>query len=169
MRLNLSDFSLQLPEPDDLAPLSEPVHLRRVPLPLTSTFRYQWRLLMVLLSLQASRTGTASIEQLHTLVWAMSDPRNAERLGLVWNRTSSTNAQRLRGYVPGLIDTLRVAHAEDLVTQTSSGREQLSAAGANFLNSYSSAGGQVRPHQQMVIDLGPFTAAGMWRRLGGEN
>jgi len=99
----------------------------------------------------------------------MSDERNAEKFMAVWFRSGTEDAQRLRGYVPGLIDTLRVAHVEGLLLQAKSGREQLTEAGKNVLNAYAAAGGSLRPHQQSVINLGPFTASGMWRNLGGGN
>lgn len=153
----------------EAAPAEHPVTLRRVPLPLAGSFRYQWRLSAVLVSLAACRGGAASIEQLHTLVWALRDEESAVQLRDVWNQTATSSARRLRGYVPGLTQTLLVAQAEGLIEQNATGRQTITVAGRELIEKFREHEGSLGPQEAILLELAPFAAASMWRRLGGGN
>lgn len=144
-----------------------PVTLRRVPLPLAGSFRYQWRLTAVLVSLAACRGGAASVEQLHTLVWALRDEASALQLRDVWNQSATSSARRLRGYVPGLTQTLLVAQAEGMVEQNTTGRQTITVAGRELIEKFRENDGSLGPQEAILLELAPFAAASMWRRLGG--
>lgn len=153
---------------DRLAPLPESsVILRRVPLPLAGNDRYPWRLLSVLVALAACRGATATVEQLHTLVWALRDERNAEALMSAWNR-NAPEMSAFRGYEPDLIGTLRVAQADGLIHQASNGRQQLTGAGDMLLSAFRESGGSLGVQETIIVSLSPISAAAMWRRLGGK-
>ena len=88
---------------EELEVPTAPVRLRRVPLPLNGNERYQWRLMSILIALHACRGKSSTVEQLHSLVWAINDPVNADRFEAAWHNTPLTP---LRGYVAGLLETL---------------------------------------------------------------
>jgi hypothetical protein len=148
------------------APVS-PVRVRLVPLPLDGNERYQWRLAAVLLALAACRGRSASVEQLHTLVWVMNDPLNADRFEAAWSRHSGGFA--LRGYVTGLLDTLRVAQVEGLVEQAANGRQKLSDTGTEFVRAFRADGGSLGRGDDVLLAIAPITSTEMWRRLGESN
>jgi hypothetical protein len=147
-------------------PPQHSINLSRVPLPLAGNDRYQWRLLSVLVALAVCRGTTATVEQLHTLVWALRDERNAEVLTSAWNRNASGGSP-LRGYEPDLIGTLRVAQADGLINQASNGRQQLTQAGIRLLSAFREAEGSLGTQEAMIASLSPISTAAMWRRLGG--
>jgi hypothetical protein len=142
-----------------------PVRLRRVPLPLEGTERFQWRLAAVLVALAACRGRSATVDQLHTLVWAINDPSNAESLRVAWDgRTPSRPA---RGYVSGLLQTLRVAQIEGLVQQLANGRQKLTVSGSAFVTEMRVAGLSLGDGDELLTQLSPISSAEMTRRLGG--
>lgn len=147
-------------------PPQRSINLSRVPLPLAGNDRHQWRLLSILVALAACHATAATVEQLHTLVWAIKDERNAEVFVSAWNRNAS-GASPLRGYEPDLIGTLRVAQADGLISQASSGRQQLTEAGVTLLSAFREAGGTLGTQETMIASLSPISTAAMWRRLGG--
>lgn len=144
------------------------INLRRVPLPLAGNDRYPWRMLSTLTALEACRGAAASVEQLHTLVWALRDERNAVVLLSEWHRQAARTSV-FRGYEPDLLGTLRVAHSDGLVTQSSTGRQQLTDAGRSLLAEFRESGGSLGRQEDLISTLSPIAAAAMWRRLGGTN
>lgn len=157
------DTSRQL---DDFHAPIAPVKLSRVPLPLDGSERFQWRLAAVLIALSACRGKTASVEQLHTLVWAMNDPANAQALRVAWE--GETTSLRPRGYVVGLLQTLKVAQVEGLVEQQGNGRQKLTEAGSGFVSTMANAEINFGAGQSLLLELAPISSAEMNRRLGGR-
>ncbi|MFE6965660.1 hypothetical protein ACFVAJ_11115 [Agromyces sp. NPDC057679] len=146
------------------APTS-PVRLRRVPLPLEGAERFQWRLAAVLIALHACRGKSATVDQLHTLVWVINDPANADVVRLAWEGRKPS--RRARGYVSGLMQTLRVAHAEGLVEQMANGRQKLSAAGIALVRKMRQEEISLGAGDELLTQLSPISSADMSRRLGG--
>jgi hypothetical protein len=158
-----------VPEPrafdfDQIESPSSPVRLRRVPLPLNGNERYQWRLTSVLVALAACRGKSSTVEQLHTLVWAINDPINAERFESAWHGAGTSRG--VRGYVTGLLDTLRVAQVEGLVEQAANGRQKLSPRGVEVVDAFRDSGGSLGKGDIAITSLAPISSADMWRRLG---
>lgn len=160
-------------DPDSLLRLealdepASPVWLRRVPLPLDGASRHQWRVAAILVALDACRGKSATVEQLHTLVWAINDPLNAEALRLAWDGRS--RARRVRGYVSGLLQTLRVAQVEGFIQQANSGRQKLSPTGRDFIRSMRREGLSLGAGDQLLTELSPISSAEMTRRLEGQS
>lgn len=142
-----------------------PVRLRRVPLPLDGAERFQWRVAAVLLALSACRGKSASVDQLHTLVWALNDPANAEVLRLAWE--GQALSRRARGYVSGLLQTLRIAQVEGFVEQAASGRQKLTDLGIAFVEEIRREGLSLGPGDQLLSQLSPISSTDMARKLGG--
>jgi hypothetical protein len=145
---------------------NSPVRLRRVALPLDGSERFQWRLAAVLLALSACRGRSASVDQLHTLVWAINDPANAEILQRAWD--GQTPPRRARGYVTTLLQTLRVAQTEGLVEQALSGRQKLTPRGVAFVKSMREDGVSLGSGDELLLRLSPISSADMTRKLGGQ-
>ena len=80
-------------DPGQLDSTATPVRLRRVALPLEGSERFQWRLAAVLVALSACRGKSATVEQLHTLVWAINDPANASAPVSYTHLTLPTNRE----------------------------------------------------------------------------
>jgi hypothetical protein len=120
----------------------------------------------ILISLSKCRGQTASVEQLHTLVWAVNDPSNAETLRLAWEDGSAF--VRPRGYVVGLLQALRVAHVEGLVEQQGNGRQKLTEAGIDFVSAMTNEGIDLGAGQSFLTEIAPISSAEMDRRLGGR-
>lgn len=155
--------------PLDLESLDTPtaaVRLRRVALPLQGAERFQWRLAAVVVALSACRAKSASVDQLHTLVWAINDPSNAEILRAAWE--GRTPSRRPRGYVSGLLQTLRIAQAEGLVEQQANGRQTLTAAGIQFVAEVRAAEVDLGEGQEFLLSIAPISSAEMDRKLGGS-
>lgn len=151
------------------SPLPETsINLRRVPQPLAGNDRYPWRLMSILVALRACRGNSATVEQLHTLVWALRDEINAEIFTSEWNRSGS-KAAPFRGYEPDLLGTLRLAHTDGLVLQASSGRQHLTEAGDALLSAFRETGGSLGEQETAIYNLSPISATVMWRRLGSTN
>jgi len=151
---------------DALEAPTTPVRLRRVPLPLEGSERFQWRLAAVLLALNACRGKSATVDQLHTLVWAINDPANADILRLAWD--GPTPFRRPRGYVSGLLQTLRVAQAEGLVEQLANGRQKLTSAGLALVGEMRNEQFSLGAGDELLSQLTPISSADMARRLGGS-
>lgn len=139
--------------------------LRYVPLPLPGNRRHQWKTLLVLAALQKCRGSAATLQQLHTLVWALADTSNCERFIQAWQRQGGPN---LRGYVPELVDTLRIMQVESLVQQEKSGRQKLTPLGLEILRSFKEQEGSIGDPDVLLTELGLFSATEMARRLGGS-
>jgi len=154
---------LQLPRPRRATPLT-PVASRRTPLPLAGRERTGWRLAALLLILRACRGRSATLEQLHVLMWYLRDDANATTLLAAWNGPDS--AQRsLRAFDPLLDDTLSLARASGLVEQQQTGRQALSAPGGVLADALRSEG-LMDVEQRLLVQLGSISESGMWRRLG---
>jgi hypothetical protein len=98
-------------------------------------------------------------------VWAINDPSNAESLRVAWDgRTPSRPA---RGYVSGLLQTLRVAQIEGLVQQLANGRQKLTVSGSAFVTEMRVAGLSLGDGDELLTQLSPISSAEMTRRLGG--
>lgn len=160
---NLDSGSLEF---EQLETLTTPVRLRYAPLPLDGSERFQWRLAAVLLALSACRGRSATVEQLHTLVWALNDPANATALESAWNATDLP--RRIHGYVSGLLQTLRVAQVEGLVEQAANGRQKLTEAGISFVSTMRSSNVTLGPGDDFLSSIRPITSTEMWRRIGGH-
>jgi hypothetical protein len=157
-----------LPEAEEAALPDEPtrnVRLRYVPLPLAGNRRHQWQTLLVLSALSKCRASSATVQQLHTLVWALSDELNAESLKRAW---ATPSARIIRGYVPDLLQILRIMQVESLVNQEASGRQKLTPLGQNVLSAFAEHGGQIGKAETLLDALGPFSTTGMARNLGGS-
>lgn len=153
----------------DFEPLESPttpVRLRRVALPLDGAERFQWRMAAVLVALAACRGRSATVDQLHTLVWAINDPSNATVFREAWEGV--TPPRRARGYVSGLLQTLRVAQAEGLVEQATNGRQKLTTKGVAFVEEMRSGGVDLGDGDELLTDLSPISSAEMSRRLGEQ-
>lgn len=155
-----------LSEDEEFGSLRGSVSLRRVPLPLPGVDRFLWRILSVLAALTACRGSAASVEQLHTLVWALRSEENARTLESAWNGQAA-GVSAFRGYEPDLMASLRVAQADGLIRQAGTGRQELTDSGRAVLTAFNEAGGTLGPQQEILYSLSPITAAGMWRSLGG--
>jgi hypothetical protein len=141
-----------------------PVASRRTPLPLAGRERTGWRLSALLLILRACRGRSATVEQLHILMWYLRDEANANAMLAIWNRPDS--AQRsFRAFDPSLDEVLSLARASGWVAQQPSGRQALSAAGATLADTLRSAG-LMEAEQQFLVQLGGISESRMWQRLG---
>lgn len=153
----------QLPRAERSTPLT-PVASRRTPLPLAGRERTGWRLAALVLILRACRGRSATVEQLHVLMWYLRDDANAATLLAVWNGPAS--AQRsLRAFDPLLGDILVLARASGLVEHQQSGRQALSAAGGTLSDALRSEG-LMEVEQRLLVQLGNISESGMWQRLG---
>jgi hypothetical protein len=153
----------QLPHVDRATPLT-PVASRHTPLPLAGRERTGWRLAALVLILRACRGRSATLEQLHVLMWYLRDGANAATLLAVWNGPDT--AQRsLRAFDPLLDDILSLARASGLVEQQRSGRQALSVAGGRLADTLRSEG-LMEVEQRLLVQLGNISESGMWQRLG---
>lgn len=139
--------------------------LRYVPLPLAGAQRYQWKALLVLAALARCRGNSATVPQLHTLVWAISDERNGERFARAW---ASSGHQQFRGYTPDLLQILRVTQAEGLVEQQNSGRQKLTPTGRSILDLLAKEAGSSAIPGTILNSYSPVTTLAMNRFLGGD-
>lgn len=153
----------QLPRAER-ATLLTPVASRRTPLPLAGRERTGWRLAALVLILRACRGRSATVEQLHVLMWYLRDDANAATLLAIWD--GPANAQRgLRAFDPLLDDILSLARASGLVEQQQSGRQALSVAGGTLADTLRSEV-LMEVEQQLLVQLGNISESGMWQRLG---
>jgi hypothetical protein len=134
------------------------------PLPLAARDRAPWRVASLLLCLAACRGKSATFEQLHVLSWALRDQRNEAELLAKW--FGGATLPTLRAWDPYLDDTLKLARAQGLVEQQTSGRAALSDRGATVVNAIREARGVLEHEQQALSRLGSVTEAGMWKQLG---
>lgn len=153
----------QMLRADRLPPLT-PVASRRTALPLAGRERTGWRLAALILVLRACRGRSATLEQLHVLMWYLRDDANASTLLAVWNGPNSAR-RTLRAFDPLLDDILSLARASGLVQQQPSGRQVLSAAGGTLADALRSEG-LMEAEQQLLVQLGNISESGMWQRLG---
>lgn len=149
--------------PDVRAPLT-PVASRATALPLAGRDRTAWRIAAVVLILRACRGKSATLEQLHVLMWYLRDDRNAAVLRSAWDRTDGA-LRSLRAFDPLLDDTLALARAAGLVEQTGTGRQVLSVAGGTLADNLR-AGETMETEQRRLADLGGISESRMWERLG---
>lgn len=155
--------SPQLPRPTRVTPLT-PVASRPTPLPLAGRERTAWRLAALLLILRACRGRSATLEQLHVLMWYLRDAGNSAKLLEAWNRPEGA-LRSLRAFDPLLGDTLSLARASGLVEQQQRGRQVLSVGGGRVADVLRSEH-LMDMEQRLLVQLGPISEAGMWRRLG---
>ena len=160
----MSEWDHSRPTRADHATPLAPVASRRTPLPLVGRERTGWRLAALVLILRACRGKSASLEQLHVLMWYLRDEANAVTLLAIWD--SPDSAQRsLRAFDPLLDDLLSLARAAGLVEQKPSGRQALSATGGRLADAIRSEG-LMETEQRQLAQLGGISEARMWERLG---
>jgi len=146
------------------APLT-PVASRPTAMPLAGRDRATWRLAAVCLILRSCRGRSATIEQLHVLMWALRDEANAAIVRELWD--NSTASQALRAFDPLLDDTLALARAAGLIKQRPNGRQVLSAAGGSLADSIRDTEGLMEGEQRLLAHLGGnISETRMWERLG---
>lgn len=145
-----------------------PLTVAAVPLPLAGRDRVAWRILAVLLCLDACRARSATVEQLHVLSWAIRDKRNANALLAAWEGHAGAD-RLLRAWDPGLDDTLRLARASGLIRQRPNGRQELSESGATVIAAVRATGAAMHWERRLLDSLGRLTESGMWERLGRKS
>lgn len=136
-----------------------------VPLPLPGRDRVAWRISALLLCLDACRGGSATVEQLHVLSWAVRDSRNAEALLDAWEDHPGA-VTPLRAWDPALDDTLSLARASGLITQRPNGRQEMSESGARVVTAIRVSSTVMDSERRLLASLGRVTESGMWERLG---
>lgn len=146
-----------------LAPLT-PVASRPTAVPLAGRERIAWRLAALSLILRSCRGRSATVEQLHVLMWSLRDAPNAEALHQAWDTATSHGA--FRAYDPLLEDTLSLARAVGLVAQASSGRMALSDLGASVADKIRDEGELMLEERRALAHLGTISESAMWKRLG---
>jgi hypothetical protein len=139
--------------------------LARVPLPLAGRDRIAWRISALLLCLDACRSRSATVEQLHVLSWAVRDPHNADALLGAWEDHPGV-VRPLRAWDPALDDTLKLARASGLIRQRPNGRQELSESGETVVAAVRESGTVMDSERQLLASLGRVTESGMWERLG---
>lgn len=150
---------------DDLVLPITPVAGRRVELPVPARDRVGWRLSALVLALFSCHGRSATLEQLHVLVWVLRDERNAQEIARVWD--GAPGAPRLlRAFDPLLDDTLAVARAAGLVHQRPNGRQVLSELGINLAQRIRADEELMTQERQVLARLGTISEAVMWQRLG---
>ena len=145
------------------APLT-PVASRATALPLAGRDRTGWRIAALALILRACYGRSATIEQLHVLMWYLRDEQNAVILRRTWEQTDQA-PRALRAFDPLLDDTLALARAAGLIEQQKNGRQVLSAAGATLADSMRSRE-LMDVEQRALTDLGRISESRMWEKLG---
>lgn len=145
--------------------ITAPVASRPTPLPLPARDRAGWRLSALTLALRACRGQSATVEQLHVLMWALQSAANADEFMRAWNRGSAT-PRVLRAFDVRLDDTLNLGQAAGLLEQTPSGRYKLTQTGTLFADRIRAERGLMEVEQDLFASLGSITEAGMWQRLG---
>ncbi|WP_139210098.1 hypothetical protein [Microlunatus flavus] len=141
-----------------------PVASRQTAVPLEGRERIAWRLAALTLVLRSCRGRSATLEQLHVLLWALRDHRNAQVLQQRWEHPDNQNV--LRAYDPRLDDTLSLAKAVGLVGQLGTGRIVLSELGGRVADRVRGEEGLMEDERQTLAALGSISEAAMWRRLG---
>jgi hypothetical protein len=127
--------------------------------------RAGWRLAAVTLILRSCRGRSATIEQLHVLMWALRDEANAALVRVLWN--DSTRSRALRAFDPLLDDTLAIARAAGLIEQRPNGRHVLSEPGGRVADTIRATEGLLEEEQRLLADLGGnISESQMWQRLG---
>lgn len=162
-----------MPENLDFAMLSSHLHasmthevgLRRSELPLAGSQRTQWRQACLLFVLSRCRGKSATIEQLHTLMWVMRGEDRALSFMSAWNGDSA-GTRVLRAWEPGLMVTINLSGAAGLTEFTSTGRVKLTAAGEIVLLAIVEAEVNLGEPQRVLESIPPITTSDMWRRLG---
>lgn len=144
-----------------------PLSIQRIALPLPGRQRAAWRVAALTICLGACRGRSATVEQLHILMWALRDRDNANQLRKSWERGPVGSPFNLRAWDPGLDDTLRLARAEGLVEIKPNGRQVLTALGITLLSEIRrDADSPMADEQRFLATLGQISESGMWRRLG---
>lgn len=147
----------------DSAPAT-PVASRTTALPLAGRDRTVWRLAALALILSKCRARTASLEQLHVLMWSLRDLRNAEVFRSTWH-SGDVSSRILRAFDSLLDDTLMVARATGIVSQNTNGKQVLTEVGSRFVRKIQTEG-LLEAETRLLSDLGSINESGMWARLG---
>ncbi|GHB84577.1 hypothetical protein GCM10010347_64410 [Streptomyces cirratus] len=142
-----------------------PVELHRVPLPVPTTRRAGWRVTALVLILGSCRATSATTEQLHCLLWAISDTVSASLFTSTWQNRDPRKAP-LRKFFPPLEDALKLALAEGLIEPKAKGRYSLSIHGKNYLRLLSSDSELMTEEKTFLAPLRPISTSGMWQKLG---
>ncbi|BCK68942.1 hypothetical protein Srufu_028950 [Streptomyces libani subsp. rufus] len=141
-----------------------PVWAARVPLPVPVRRKASWRVTLVVIALGSCRAKSASIEQLHTLVWALQDKSSMAEFTAAWEGEASLIP--LRKYVPTLEDTLSLCRAEDLALESTQGRYKLTGKGSEYLRLINSDLEILGAERSFLTRIRPISGTQMWHRLG---
>ena len=142
------------------------IYARDVALPLQGRDRAAWRVASLLVCLAACRGGSASLEQLHVLTWAVREPGNGRELRAVWEGADGAPPV-LRAWNSTLEDTVRLAEAAGLTEMTPTGRVTITAEGREVVRALrNDAARPLEQEQQFLASLGSISERGMWRHLG---
>lgn len=142
-----------------------PVELHRVPLPVPTTSRAGWRVTAIVLILGSCRGGSATVEQLNCLLWAISDRASSELFLSTW-RSSDPQKTPLRKFFPPLEDALKIARSDGLVEQKAKVRYGLTSLGKRYLALLNADEELLEEEKRFLAQLRPITTSGMWDRLG---
>lgn len=142
-----------------------PVALRKSPLPLSGDQRFATRLAALVVALDLCRARSATVEQLHILVWALVEPDRAKILSDAWVH-ASLSPMGFRTYTPGLLEIVRVAQAGGLVEQGNNGRQKLTESGTKLARAIAESPTGLAGSRQALSFMAPISTADMWRRLG---
>lgn len=144
-----------------------PLAIQRIALPLAGRQRAAWRIAALALCLAGCRGRSATVEQLHVLMWALRDQGNARQMIRLWEDGPVGYSVDLRAWDPGLDDTLKLAKAANLIEIKSNGRQTLTPLGIALVGAIRrNPDGLMNEEQKFLASLGQITESGMWRRLG---
>lgn len=142
-----------------------PVELTAAALPVPVQKKAAWRLTLVVLVLGSCHGKSAAIEQLHALLWAITDEESRSKFLHAWFSRERVSVP-LRRFSPGLDDTLSIGRAEGLLEEKANSRHSLTARGKEYLRLLNVDDSLLRNEKIFLAQIRPITTARMWENLG---
>ena len=161
---NSSSDPVGLKELPQRIPLT-PVEVTAAALPVPVQKKAAWRLTLIVLILGSCHGKSATIEQLHALLWAITDEKNRNIFLSTWFSRETASAP-LRRFSPELEDTLTLGRAERLLEEKTNSRHTLTARGKEYLRLLNSDDHLMSDEKVFLTQIRPITTTRMWNNLG---
>lgn len=142
----------------------QPVLFRSRPRPIPPTRDTTWRIGALVLVLSSFRASTADVDHLNVLTHALRTPTTRARF-LAWWQGNFVAGVGSFNLEPSLDLTIRLAHAEGLISVSPKGRVALLSPGQQFAHELSRNEDVFSEEKEFLMRLGSISSAKLKRAI----
>lgn len=141
------------------------VRFTRRPVLVAAASRVPWRLSILCLVLSRFRNGSARVEHLHLITWALTTPTTRAQMRVWLDGVRPMDSATVR-IDPALQTTLTIGLAEGVIDVLGNAKVRLTSRGREVVQAIDSVPDLLKTEKTYLSEIGPLTETGLTSRLG---